>query len=200
MESEKNKQKGQSTSAAAATLSMASMLSVVTGAFSSNEASSTLSDSEDEYQSQTEQENGNESQNEEAEPTPQGNPWDAPNLDRLREPRREKERVKPKFDHFSERAIRDEIEIEFNTKNGKKFTGSITPLEVKHGIFIHKLCFPDHSNFDGVSIGFKGKLVATIKLVTPINVDELIAVEYFDYIRLSTYRGKRIRGNYWMQD
>ena len=105
--------------AAAATLSMASMLSVVTGAFSSNAASSTLSDSDDEYQSQTEQENGNESQNEEAEPTPQGNPWDAPNLNRLREPRREKERVKPKFDHFSEGAIRDEIEIEFNTKNGK---------------------------------------------------------------------------------
>ena len=93
---------------------------------------------------------------------------DALNLDRLREPRKEKERPKQKFDFNSEGAIRDEIEIEFNTKNGKKFTGSITPLEIKHGICIDKLGFPDHSNFNGTRIGFKGKLVATIKLVMPM--------------------------------
>ena len=73
-----------------------------------------------------------------------------------------------------------------------KLTGSITLLEVKHGIYIDKLCFPDHSNLDGASIGFKGKLIATIKLVNPIDIDELIAVEYFDYFRTLTYRGKRM--------
>ena len=41
------------------------------------------------------------------------------------------------------------------------------------------------------SIGFKGKLVATIKLVNPINIDELSVVEYFEYTRITTYRGKQ---------
>ena len=89
----------------------------------------------------------------------------------------------------------------------KKFAGSITPLEVKHGIYIDKLGFLDHSNFDGVRIGFKGKLVATIKLIQPIDIDELCSVEYFDYVRKSTYRGKqteevigcKIRGLRWKQ-
>ena len=53
----------------------------------------------------------------------------------------------------------------------------------------------------------KGKLVATIKLVTPIDVDKLVAVEYFNYIRRSTYHGKhmkevigcKIRGLRWKQ-
>ena len=39
----------------------------------------------------------------------------------------------------------------------------------------------------------KGKLVATIKLVTPIDVDKLVAVEYFNYIRRSTYHGKHMK-------
>ena len=62
------------------------------------------------------------------------NPRSAPNLDRLKEPRKEKERPKAKFEHYKDDAIRDQIEIQFNTKNGRNFTGSVTSLEVKHGI------------------------------------------------------------------
>ena len=51
MESEKAKQ-STSSSEVATTLSMASMLSVVSGAFSSQRAASTISDSEDDYHSQ----------------------------------------------------------------------------------------------------------------------------------------------------
>ena len=40
--------------------------------------------------------------------------------------------------------MRDEIEIEVQTKNGKKFTGSITPLKIKYNISIDALKFKDH--------------------------------------------------------
>ena len=76
MESEKNKQKGQSasTSAAAATLSMASMLSVVSGAFSSKAADSVVSDtdSDGEYTTQSETGSGTNT-------IQDGNVWSEPN-------------------------------------------------------------------------------------------------------------------------
>ena len=198
MESEKGKQKA-STSAAASTLGMAAMLSAVSNVFASanNDSSSQASESEDEYSQAT----GGDST------ITNDNPWNEENLakSQVKSP---KKRPEPLFEHYySDGAMRDEIEIEINTKNGKKFSGSITPLEVKHGIYIDKLGFTDHSNFDGVCIGFKGRLVATIKLINPMDIDELCSVEYFDYIRRSTYRGKqieevigcKIRGVRWKQ-
>ena len=199
MKPSQSSQQSHPTSVAASTLSMATMLSVVSSAFTRQGASSIVSDSDDDNLSQKSG-NGN----------GKGNVWDEQNLRKstVKSPRSEKEKPKPLFDHHcSEGAFRDEIEIEFNTKNGKKFTGSITPTEVKHGIYIDILGFPDHENFDGVRIGFKGKLVTTIKLIHPIDIDDLSSVEYFDFIRTSSFRGKKIeetigckiRGIRWKQ-
>ena len=149
----------QSTSAAASTLGMAAVFSAVSHVFSKQGTSSVVSDSEDDFQSQTEDGNVSDSG------VRNDNPWNEVNLNKSKV-KSPKKKPEPLFEHYySDGAIRDEIEIEINTKNGKKFTGTITPLEVKHGIFIEKLGFTDHSNFDGVRIGFKGKLVATIKLI-----------------------------------
>ena len=101
--------------------------------------------------------------------------------------------------------MRDEIEIKINTKNRKKITGSITPLEIKHKIYTGALGFPDHQNFDGARVGYKGRLVATIKLINPIDIDSLIDVEHFKFARTSTFNGKvkeevigcKIRGIRW---
>ena len=187
MESEKGKQKA-STSTAASTLGMAAMLSAVSNVFSSanNDSSSQASESEDEYSQAT---GGNSTITND---TDNDNPWNEDNLNKS-QVKSPKKRPAPLFEHYyTDGAMRDEIEIEFNTKNGRKFSGSITPLEVKHGIYIDSLGFTDHSNFDGVRIGFKGKLVATIKLINPIDIDELCSVEYFDYTRRPTYRGKQM--------
>ena len=189
-ESEKMKVKP---SAAASTLSMASMLSVVSGAFSSQTqgASSTVSDTDSEEENSTQSGSGNENRNANS----AENVWLEHNLNQsaVRSPKKQKEPLKPLFTHFTgEGALRDEIEIEFNSKNGKKFTGSILPTEIKHGIYIDCLKFPDHENFDGCRTSYKGKLVATIKLIEPIDIDELSSVEYFDFVRTHTYRGKKI--------
>ena len=80
--------------------------------------------------------------------------------------------------------------MEIQTKNKKRFTGSITPIEAKHLIY-KGLGFTDHSNFDGVRINFKGKLIVTFKLIRPINIDELDTVEHFEFKRISTTNGKR---------
>ena len=52
--------------------------------------------------------------------------------------------------------------------------------------------YENHSNFNGVRINFKGKLIVTFKLIEPINIDDLDAVEHFDFVRTSTVNGKRI--------
>ena len=179
MESEKTKH--PSTSAAATTLGFAAVMSAVSGVFSNQEASSVVSDSDsDEEPAQT-----NETVN---------NPWNAANLSnsQVKSPRRPATRVEPLFHHHHEGSMRDEIEVEVQTKNKKKFTGSITPIEAKHQMYINGLKFDDHSNFDGVRIGFKGKLVVTFKLIQPINIDELDAVEYFDFVRTATVNGRRV--------
>ena len=196
MESEKTK---QSTSAAS-TLGMAAMLSVVNSvsqAFGGQGAGAVATDSDDEFQSQQEEGDGSGEDDD--------NPWSQRNLDksRVRSPR--KERLKPIFESKRDGAIRDEIEIEINTKNNKKFTGSITPLEIKHKIYTGALGFPDHGNFDGARVGFKGKLIATIKLIEPIDIDSLSAVEHFEFKRTSTFNGQvkeeligcKIRGIRW---
>jgi hypothetical protein len=192
MESEKTK---QSTSAVASTLGMAAVLSAVSHVFSNQGASSIVSDSDD-FQSQTEEGNGNDSDSD--------NPWTESNLNKskVKAPR---EKLKPIFESKRDGAVRDEIEIEINTKNGKKFTGSITPLEIKHKIYIDALKFPNHSNFDGARVGYRGRLIATIKLIEPINIDELSPVEHFEFKRTSTFNGSvreevigcKIRGIRW---
>ena len=103
MESERSKQKGASTLAAAATLSMASMLSVVSGAFSSQRAASTISDSEDDYQSQEPNGSDNGEQDE--------NPWSEANLSKRNVRSPKKDKPKPIFESYREGAMRDEIEI-----------------------------------------------------------------------------------------
>ena len=107
-------------SAVAATLSMASMLSVMSRAFSSQGqgTSSAVTDSDDDLESQSE--------------SGGGNPWTAPNLYKIKEPPKKLEWL---FEHYySECEGHDEIKIEFNTNNDNTFTEKISPLEVKHGI------------------------------------------------------------------
>ena len=176
MESEKTKQ--STTSAAASTLGVASMLSVMSSVFNrEREAGSVVSDSEDEYS----QAIGND------------NPWNDSNVQNsaIRQPKANNE-LKPCFKYTHDGATRDEIEVEILTKNDRKFTGSITPLEAKYDIYVGALGFENHDNFDGVRINYKGKLVVTFKLIEPINIDELSAVEHFEFRRKAKINGKEI--------
>ena len=50
----------------------------------------------------------------------------------------------------------------------------IPPLEIKHNIQINALKFENQETLDGVRVGYKEKLVSTIKLINPINIDELV--------------------------
>ena len=84
------------------------------------------------------------------------------------------------------------MRLRFKQKNKKKFTGLITPIEAKHQMYINRLKFEDHTNFDGVRIGFKGKLVVTFKLIQPINIDKLDVVEHFDFVRTATVNGRQV--------
>ena len=184
MESERTK---QSTSAAASTLGMAAMLSAVSSVFSNNtnDESSQNSESEEEYSQAT----GGDAN------LSSSNPWNNENLSKsqVRSPKKANQagRVEPLFDFHHDGAWRDEIEVEIQTKNKKKFTGTITPIEAKHQIYIGGMGFDDHSNFDGVRINFKGRLIVTFKLLKPINIDELDAVEHFNFTRVSTANGKK---------
>ena len=94
------------------------------------------------------------------------------------------------FNIKNEGALREELEVEFNTINGEKFFGSITPQEAKHVVFRDCLGFGDFSNFDGARIGYKGCPVVTFKLKSPINVDELYHLQFFNFNRKSTRSGK----------
>ena len=175
MESEKTK---QSTSASVSTLGMAAVLSVVNSVFSSGEArpESVVSDSEEEY----------------SQAIGGDNPWNESNVSNstIKQPRNNEE-FKPLFEYKHDGAMRDEIEVEILTKNERKFTGSITPLEAKYDIYLKALGFENHDNFDGVRISYKGKLVVTFKLIEPINIDDLKAYENFEFKRTWMANGKR---------
>ena len=129
MESERTK---QSTSAATSTLGMAAMLSAVSSVFSNNtnDESSQNSESEEEYSQAT----GGDAN------LSSSNPWNNENLSKsqVRSPKKANQagRVEPLFDFHHDGAWRDEIEVEIQTKNKKKFTGTITPIEAKHQIYI----------------------------------------------------------------
>ena len=176
MESEKAK---QSTSAAVSTLGVAAMLSAVSQAFTGPGAGSVVSDTDDESD---------------------GGIWSEQNLrnSQVRSPKKADTQgtnkvasIEPLFEHRQDGAWRDEIEVEIQTRNKKKFTGTITPTEAKHLIYIKALGFENHNNFDGVRINFKGKLIVTFKLIEPINIDELDAIEHFDFVRTKSVNGKR---------
>ena len=173
MESEKTK---QSTSAAASTLGMAAMLNVVTSVFGNSEARSEITDSEDEF----------------SQAIGEDNPWNEANVSNstIKQPKDNGD-LKPLFEYKHDGAIRDEIEIEILTKNGRKFTGSITPIEAKYDIYLKALNFENHDNFDGVRINYKGKLVVTFKLIEPINIDDLQGYENFEFKRTWTANGKK---------
>ena len=179
MESDKSK---QSTSGAASVLGMAAMISAVnavSSVFSNTEerARSVVSDSEEEY----------------SQAIGDDNPWNESNVSNstIKQPKESNE-LKPLFKYTHDGAIRDEIEVEILTKNERKFTGSITPLEAKYDIYQGALGFENHDNFDGVRINYKGKLVVTFKLIEPMNIDELAAVEYFDFKRKAKVNGKDV--------
>ena len=55
-----------------------------------------------------------------------------------------KEKPKPILQNYRDRAIKDEMEIEIQTKNLKNLAGSITPLEIKYNIYSNALKSPDH--------------------------------------------------------
>ena len=87
-------------------------------------------------------------------------------------------------------AMREEIDIQFDTLNGKPFRGTITPSEAKHGIYKEALGFEDFTNFDGVRFGFKGVPVVTFKLKVAMNIDELLCVQFFEFKRSGMRLGK----------
>ena len=170
-------------SAAVSTLSMVSVLSVMSEAFSSQAATSMGTDSKD--QSQAEEQNGsdNERDNE--------NPRTKTNLKKSKVKSPMKQKPKPLFQSFKDGAIRDKIEIKIQTKNGKKFPGSITPLDIKYNVYINTLKCSGHERFDSVRVVFKGKLVATIKRINPINIDKLSdTLLMFDFTRTNFFRGR----------
>ena len=89
----------------------------------------------------------------------------------------------------NDRALREEIEVQFLSLNNEKFSGTITYQEAKHVIFKDCLGFGDFSNFDGARVGFKNVPVVTFKLKTAINVDELFHLRKFIFHRKSTRQG-----------
>ena len=86
--------------------------------------------------------------------------------------------------------MREEIEIEIGNSNGAQFTGTITMVEAKHGMYRDCLGFRDFSNFDGVRFAYKGRPLVTFKLKEPINVDTLYENRYFEFTRKSMKKGK----------
>ena len=201
--SESDKMKIKSTtSAAVSTLGMAAVLSAVSHAFSgqgassvpNNDSSSQASESEEEEYSQA---IGGDSTITNDYDIDNDNPWNNVNLakSQVKSPKKpETEKTKPiapLFDYHQDGAWRDEIEVEIQTKNKKKFTGTITPTEAKHQIYIGALGYENHNNFDGVRINFKGKLIVTFKLIEPINIDELDAIEHFNFTRTTTVNGRK---------
>ena len=93
------------------------------------------------------------------------------------------------FDIRNDRAMRQEIEISLETLNGEPFRGTITPQEAKFSIFKESLGFGNFTNFDGVRLAYKGGPVLVFKLKSAINVDELIHIQHFNFLRKSTRQG-----------
>ena len=61
-------------------------------------------------------------------------------------PRQATKLVTPTFEIRNDKGMREEIEVELKSLNGLPFTGTITLLEAKHGIFRDCLGFKDFKN------------------------------------------------------
>ena len=197
-ESEKTKVKPQQPSAAVTALTMATVLSTMTGGLIGGGASQrndrSDSDEDDELKSQHSQHGSQHGSQQSQHASRDTNVWSEENLvnSQVRSPKKVNDPLRPLFSCVQDGPMRDEIVVEILSKNKKKFTGTITPLEAKHQIYIKGLKFDNHDNFDGVRINYKGKLVVTFKLIEPINIDDLASVEHFDFTRVSSANGKRI--------
>jgi hypothetical protein len=84
---------------------------------------------------------------------------------------------------------KQEIEVGIISLNGNKFHGSITPNEVKYFIFRDSLRFGDCSNFDAVRHSYKDMPVLTFKIKLAINIEELIGIQHFEFLRKSSRNG-----------
>ena len=60
----------------------------------------------------------------------------------------------------------------------------MTPKEAKFTIYKNCLGFKDFSYFDGMRFGYRGVPTVTFRLKTPIKIDQLLCVEFFDFDRL----------------
>ena len=98
--------------------------------------------------------------------------------------------VEPAFSVDNDGPFRVEITVHCLTLNGEKFSGSITPQEAKHVMFKDCLEFGDFTNFDGVRIVYRNFPIITFRLKTPINVDELTAIQRFIFRRVTTRQGR----------
>ena len=104
--------------------------------------------------------------------------------------RTQRGQLKGTFNVNNEKEMRQEIEIALESMNGEQFRGSLTRQEVKFQIYKDCLGFTDFSNFDGVRFGHKGCPIIIIKFIEAINVDELFAIQHFDFRRKSSAQGR----------
>jgi hypothetical protein len=74
--------------------------------------------------------------------------------------------------------------------NGSIFRESLTLQKAKHNIFKDCIKFNDFTNFDRVRSAYRGKPVFVFKLKMPINVNELLPVQFFEYRGKSLARGE----------
>ena len=79
-------------------------------------------------------------------------------------------------------AFRNEITVEVQKLNGTPFKGSITYKEAKYDLFQNGLQM-DLTEFESVTLGFKGVPVAIFKLANPVNIDDFASIQFFDYTR-----------------
>jgi hypothetical protein len=88
----------------------------------------------------------------------------------------------PKYSVETDGPIRQRLEVEFRTLNGKPFKGTITPKESKHEIF-HKILGFEYSNFYGARPAWKNGPTITFTFCEPTNVDDLAHIQDFTYER-----------------
>ena len=99
--------------------------------------------------------------------------------------------VEPVFAVENDGAMREELEVEIESINGKPYKGTIPPLEAKHAIYRDCLGL-DFKNFDGVRNGYRGAPVLIFKLKKAMNVDDLLCVQFFEYTRTYTSQGQKV--------
>ena len=97
--------------------------------------------------------------------------------------------IEPVFEVVNDKHMRQELEVAIEKINGNIFRGTLTLQEAKHNIFKDCMKFYDFANFDGVRSAYRGCPVFVFKLKTPINVDELLPIQFFEYKRKTSRQG-----------